>query len=86
MQNVHLYRVKIMARSMIAVNFQDVTHDLHIYLTVGKPPDDLREALAKSRCFVLASSKNKTMLIRNNCETFGNVYMAIQVSNFLNLS
>lgn len=85
MQNVQLYRVKIIARSMVAVIFQDVSHDLRIFLTIGRPPTDLRQALAKSECCVLAGSKNTTMLIRNNCPTFGDVYMAIQVSNFLNL-
>lgn len=84
-QHVRLYRVNIRKRSVVAVIFLHVSHDMKVYLSVGKPPKNLRLALKNSKCYLFAKSINKTMLIRNNCRTFSQVYMAMQVSSFFNL-
>lgn len=82
-QHVRLYRVSIMERSVMAVMFMQVSHDMQVFLSVGTPPKDLRLAITNSKCFVFANSTIKTMLIRNNCNRIGQVYVGLQVSTMV---
>lgn len=77
---MRLFRINLDERSMLAVRFSKSTHDLQVLLTVGQPPVNLRNALSQSKCFVLANSVDTRMLIRNKCDNFDRVYMAVQVS------
>lgn len=79
-QHLRLYRINMDARTMLAVRFMQTTHELQVFLTVGPPPKRLRRALSNSKCFVPANSNDTIMLIRNKCQNFDRVYMAVQVS------
>ncbi|XP_017039080.1 uncharacterized protein LOC108086615 [Drosophila ficusphila] len=76
-RKVRMYRVLLTQTTLLAVHFTKATHKLQVLLKTHEKP--LMSEISASKCTVPASTDNKTLLLRNNCQYAIRVYIALRV-------